>query len=125
MRGETATATAGTARVATAGRAAVASLIGLLLLRAGGVLDRDLHARGEAFHDLDLVDGGETGLDLLDLELLLPGVLGVELRGRGVLLARREDARQEAALLGRLRLLGLPKVDDLGLVLLEDGLHGD
>src|SRR5512144_1395302 len=122
MRGETATAATGTARAATASSVAAASLIALLLLRARRVLDRDLHPRGEPLHHLDLVHRGEPGLDLLRLELLLPCVLRVGLRGRGVRLARGEDAGEEAPLLGRLRLLGLLHVDDLGLVLLEDRL---
>src|SRR6185436_14803294 len=109
MSGETATA-------ARAARSAVgiatASLTVLLLLRARRVLDRDLGAGRESLHDLDLVDAREAGLDLLELELL----------GRRVLLARREDGGQEAALVGLLRRLGLLHVDDLGLVLLEDGL---
>src|SRR5512143_545219 len=126
MRGATATAATGTARVAVAGSVATASLIALLFLRPGRVLDRDLRPRCEPLHDLDLVHRGEAGLDLPDLELLLPGVLRVELRGRrGVRLARGEDAREEPALLGRLRRLGLLHVDDLGLILLEDALDGD
>src|SRR4029453_2791483 len=95
MRGETATA----ACVAlTALGIATASLTVLLLLRARRVLDGDLGAGGEALHDLHLVDAPEARLDLLELELLLPGVLRVELLGRRVLLAGGEDRGEEAAL---------------------------
>src|SRR5262245_36468531 len=119
MRGETATA-AWTAL--TASGSAAASLIALLLLGARRVLDRDLGSYREALDDLDAVDAREAGLDLPQLERLLPRVLGIELRRRRVLLARREDGREQPALVGRLRRLGLLDVDDLGLVLLEDGL---
>ena len=68
---------------------ATASLTVLLLLRARRVLDRDLGADGEALHDLDLVDAREPGLDLPQLELLLPGVLRVELLGRACPSCRR------------------------------------
>jgi hypothetical protein len=71
-------------------------------------------ADGEALHDLHLVDAREASLDLLELELLLPGVLRIELFGRRVLLARGEDGGQEAPLVGLLRRLGLLDVDDLG-----------
>src|SRR4026209_630267 len=108
MSGETATA-------ARAARSAVgiaaASLTVLLRLGARRVLDGDLGAGRDALHDLDLVDAREAGLDLPELELLLPGVLRVELLGRRVLLARREDGGQEAALVGLLRRLGLLHVD--------------
>src|SRR6185503_6820693 len=106
------TATAACAALTALG-IATASLTVLLLLRARRVLDRDLGAGRESLHDLDLVDAREAGLDLLELELLLPGVLRLELLGRRVLLARREDGGQEAALVGLLRRLGLLHVDDL------------
>src|SRR5258706_14799403 len=55
----------------------------LLLLRAGGVLDRDLDARIEPLHDLHLLDAGEAGLHLADLELILPLVLVADLGSGG------------------------------------------
>src|SRR5512144_2112529 len=123
MSGAAPATTAGAARAV--GRVSAASLIGLLLPGARRVLDRHLGARADAAQDLDLVDRGEARLHLLDLELLLPRVLGVELRRGGVFLARGEHASQEAARSGRLlRLLGLPDVHQLGLVLLEQGLDG-
>src|SRR5262245_40143714 len=106
---------------------AMASLVTVFLLaRPRRVLDRDLLAGLESGGHLDLVEAREAGLDLAHVELLLPAVLVLEL-GVAVLAAVGEYGGEQAALLGRLRGLRLPHVDDFLVLLAEERLdrHGE